>query len=322
MSQSESGQMNTIILMQIIKKWQKHLMICFFGSIAAGFIISLPIIMTPMFKSSAVLYPSNLSPYSKETPTEQMVQLFNSEDVRDSLVKKLHLFKHYGIDSIKGYPRYEMMKKLNENISVSKNQYEAIEINVFDKDPKMAQQMCQGMIDFMNKKGVSLIHSRAIVIAKLNKKAMENEKHILDSAESVLTKLRDSSGITDFETQIEGFSREYYRALASGNVNASMAKAHKNLTTKGAEYMTLKEVVRNTRKAYTLYQKNYESALIDSKKELEFHNMVSPPLVPEKKDSPKRAIVMILFTLSTMLIALVTAVYIEQYRDKLKSQLQ
>ena len=322
MSQSESGQMSTIILMRIIKKWQKHLIICFFASIAAGFIISLPIFMTPMFKSSAVLYPSNLSPYSKETPTEQMVQLFNSEDVRDSLVKKLHLFKHYGIDSINGYPRYEMMKKLNENISVSKNQYEAIEINVYDKDPKMAQRICQGMIDFMNIKGVSLIHSRAIDIADLNKKAMENEKHILDSAESVLTTLRDSSGITDYETQIEGFSREYYRALASGNVNANMAKMHKNLTTKGAEFMTLKEVVRNSRDAYTLYQKNYESAIIDSKKELDFHNLVSPPLVPEKKDSPKRAIVMILFTLSAMLIAIVTAVYIEQYRDKLKSQLQ
>ena len=322
MSQSESGQMSTIILMRIIKKWQKHLIICFFASIAAGFIISLPIFMTPMFKSSAVLYPSNLSPYSKETPTEQMVQLFNSEDVRDSLVKKLHLFEHYGIDSINGYPRYEMMKKLNENISVSKNQYEAIEINVYDKDPKMAQLICQGMIDFMNIKGVSLIHSRAIDIAELNKKAMENEKHILDSAESALTLLRDSSGITDYETQIEGFSREYYRALASGNVNANMAKAHKNLTAKGAEFMTLKEVVRNSRDAYTLYQKNYEAALIDSKKVLDFHNMVSPPLVPEKKDSPKRAIVMILFTLSTMLIAIVTAVYIEQYRDKLKSQLQ
>ena len=110
--------------------------------------------------------------------------------------------------------------------------------------------------------------------------------------------------------------------VVSGNVNANMAKAHKNLTTKGAEYMTLKEVVRSSRDAYTMYQKNYEAALIDAKKELNFHNIVSPPLVPEKKDSPKRAIVIILFTLSAMLIAIVSAVYIEQYRDKLKSQLQ
>lgn len=322
MSQSENGQMSTIILLRIIKKWQKHLLICFFASVAVGFIISLPVFMKPMYKSSAVLYPANLSPYSKETPTEQMVQLLNSEDVRDSLVKSLHLFKHYKIDSVNGYPRYEMMKMLNENISVSKNQYEAIEVDVIDEDPKMAQRICQSLIHFMDIKAISLIHTRALEVAEVNKKAMQNEKIILDSLDIAITTLRDSSGITDFESQIEGFSREYYRSLASGNVNANMSKAQQNLASKGAEYMTLKEVVRNSRDAYTNYRKNYEAALNDSKKELNFNNIVSPPLVPEKKDSPKRAIVMILFTLSAMLIAIVTAVYIEQYRDKLKSQLQ
>jgi uncharacterized protein involved in exopolysaccharide biosynthesis len=322
MSQSENGQMSTIILLRIIKKWQKHLLICFFASVAVGFIISLPVFMKPMYKSSAVLYPANLSPYSKETPTEQMVQLLNSEDVRDSLVKSLHLFNHYKIDSVNGYPRYEMMKMLNENISVSKNQYEAIEVDVIDEDPKMAKRICESLIHFMDIKAISLIHARAIEVAEVNKKAMESEKIILDSLDIAITTLRDSSGITDFESQIEGFSREYYRSLASGNVNANMSNAQQNLASKGAEYMTLKEVVRNSRDAYTNYRKNYEAALNDSKKELNFNNIVSPPLVPEKKDSPKRAIVMILFTLSAMLIAIVTAVYIEQYRDKLKSQLQ
>ncbi|MFM7017092.1 MAG: hypothetical protein ACKOX3_12270 [Bacteroidota bacterium] len=322
MSHTESGQMSTIILLRIIKKWRKHLSICFFGSLVVGFIISLPVFMKPMYKSSAVLYPSNLSPYSKETPTEQMVQLLNSEDVRDSLVKELHLFAHYKIDSINGYPRYEIMKMLEENISVSKNQYEAIEVDVIDEDPKMAQRICQSLIHFMDVKAISLIHNRALEVAEVNKKAMENEKSILDSLDQAITTLRDSSGITDFESQIQGFSREYYRSMSSGNVNGNMAKTQQNLASKGAEYMTLKEVVRNSRDAYTNYRKNYEAALNDTKKELDFHNIVSPPLVPEKKDSPKRALVMILFTLSTMLIAIVSAVYIEQYRDKLKSQLQ
>jgi len=322
MSQSESGQLSTIILLRIIKKWRKHLTICFFGSIVVGFIISLPIFMKPMYKSSAVLYPANLSPYSKETPTEQMVQLLNSEDVRDSLVKELRLFRHYGIDPVNGYPRYEIMKRLSENISVSKNQYEAIEVDVIDEDPKMAQRICQSLIHFMDIKAISLIHTRALEVAEMNRRNMENEKKVLDSLDLAITTLRDSTGITDFETQIEGFSREYYRALASGGVNGNMSTVQKNLTTKGAEYMTLKEVLRHSREAYNNFRRFYESALYDSKKELEFHNVVSPPLVPEKKDSPKRALVMILFTLSTMLIAIVTAVYIEQYRDKLKSQLQ
>lgn len=322
MSQSESGQMSTIILLRIIKKWQKHLLICFFASVAVGFIISLPIFMKPMYKSSTVFYPANLIPYSKETPTEQMVQLLNSEEVRDSVVKALNLFKHYKIDSINGFPRYEMMKILDENISVSKNQYEAIELDVIDEDPKMAKRICESLIHFMDIKAISLIHTRALEVAKVNMQAMQEEKLILDSLNNAITALRDSSGITDFEFQIEGFSREYFRSLSSGNVNANMSKAHQNLISKGAEYMTLKENVRHSRDAYLYYKMLNDSALITTKKELNFHDIVSPPLIPEKKDSPKRGLVIILFTLSTMLISIVTVVYIEQYREKLKSQLQ
>jgi hypothetical protein len=314
--------MNTIILLRIIKKWRKHLTICFFGSIVVGYIISLPIFMKPMYKSSAVLYPANLSPYSKETPTEQMVQLLNSEDVRDSLVKELHLFKHYKIDSVNGFPRFEMMKRLSENISIGKNQYEAIEIDVIDENPKMAQRICESIIHFMDIKAISLIHTRSLEVAEVNKKSMENEKLILDSLDNVISTLRDSTGITDFKSQIEGFSKEYFHSLAEGKINWDMKKAQQNFTSKSAEYLMLKEVIANSQKIYNKYRKKYEIAINDSKKELDFHNMVSPPLVPEKKDSPKRAIVIILFTLASMLIAIVIAVYLEQYKDKLKSQLQ
>lgn len=322
MNQPESGQLNTIVLLRIIKKWQKHLLICFMASLVIGFIISLPFIMKPMYKSSAVLYPANLSPYSKETPTEQMVQLLNSEDVRDSLVKKLQLFQHFEIDTNERYPRFEIMKRLEENVTVRKNEFEAIEIEVIDKDPKMAQQICISLIHFMDIKAISLIHARAFELAEINRKNMEIEKKRLDSLENAITALRDSTGITDFEGLIGSFSREYYRSMADGNVNDNMAKAQQYLESKGAEYMTLKEVLRQSRDAYNTFKRNYENAMYDYKKELEFHNTVSPPLVPEKKDSPKRAIVMILFTFSTMLISLVIILYMEYYRDKLKSQLQ
>ena len=141
-----TDQLNSIKLLRILKKWKKPLLQIFIASAVIGFIITLPFIMKPMYKSSAVLYPANLSPYSKETPTEQMVQLLNSEDVRDSLVKNFYLYKHYAIDSANGYPWYEMMKRMDDNISVGKNQYEAIEVAVFDEDPKMAQKLCAGII--------------------------------------------------------------------------------------------------------------------------------------------------------------------------------
>ncbi|HQK98729.1 MAG TPA: Wzz/FepE/Etk N-terminal domain-containing protein [Bacteroidia bacterium] len=319
---TETDQLNTIKLLRILKKWKKQLLQIFVASAIAGFIITLPFIMKPMYKSSAVLYPANLSPYSKETPTEQMVQLLSSEDVRDSLVKTFHLYKHYGIDSVNGYPWYEMMKRMDDNISVGKNQYEAIEVAVFDEDPKMAQQLCAGLIHFMDQKAKSLIHIRALEAASVNKVMMDHEKLILDSLDEQMTTIRKEYGITDFEQQVGSFAREYYRVMAGGGANAKMATMQKNFEEKGAEYMFLKETLWRVRGTYNDYRKNYETAINDAQKDLDFHNTVSPPLVPEKKDSPKRALIMIMFSLSVMLVAVIVIVYQEQYRDRLLQQLE
>jgi LPS O-antigen subunit length determinant protein (WzzB/FepE family) len=319
---TETDQLNTIKLLRILKKWKKQLLQIFIASAIAGFIITLPFIMKPMYKSSAVLYPANLSPYSKETPTEQMVQLLSSEDVRDSLVKTYHLYKHYGIDSVNGYPWYEMMKRMDDNISVGKNQYEAIEVSVLDEDPIMSQKLCAGLIHFMDQKANALIHTRASEVAEVNKKMMDNQKRILDSLDAQMTSLRQNYGITDFEEQVGSFAREYYRVLSSGGANPKMVTMQKNLEDKGAEYMTLKETIRRIRDTYNDYRKNYEMALNDAQKDLDFHNTVSPPLVPEKKDSPKRALIMLMFSLASMLVAVIVIVYQEQYRDRLLKQLE
>ena len=92
------------------------------------------------------------------------------------------------------------MKKLEENISVSKNQYEAIEVDVLDEDPKMAQRICQSLIHFMDLKAISLIHNRALEVAAVNKKAMEDEKVILSAHADFLYESFDSCG---FDVDIE-----------------------------------------------------------------------------------------------------------------------
>ena len=174
----------------------------------------------------------------------------------------------------------------------------------------------------MDRKAESLIHIRATEAARINKEMMEHEKVILDSLDLAMTSIRQNYGITDFEQQVGSFAREYYRVMASGGANAKMATMQKNFEEKGAEYMFLKETLWRVRGTYNDYRKNYESALNDSQKDLDFHNTVSPPLVPEKKDSPKRALIMIMFSLAAMLVAVIVIVYQEQYRDGLLKQLE
>jgi capsular polysaccharide biosynthesis protein len=316
-----TGKMDAISLLRILSKWRKQLIIVALGALVVSFIFTLPVFMTPMFKSSAVVYPVNIQPYSNESPTEQLVQLFNSEDVRDSLIKQFNLYQHYDIDPKGKFPRFEIMKRLGENINIEKNEYESVDITVYDADPVMAKRICDSLIYFMDQKAVRLLRTRAKEIAAVMKIQLDVQKNELDSLEQSILQIRQTYGITDFENQIEGFSREYYRSLASGNVNSKMELTKENLEAKGGEYITLKEHLWRARGAYNDTKLKYQSALLDINKIITFHNLITAPAIPERKDSPKRTLIMLVFMFSCLLMASVIILYQETYRPRLSEEL-
>lgn len=308
-------------IVKLITKWRKQLIYTGIAAILGSVLFTMPQVMTPMFKANSVIYPVNLQSYSKETPTEQMVQLLNSEEVRENLVKDFNLFAHYEIDSTGNFPRFEMKKRLDENISVSKTEFESIEITIIDKDPVVAARMCDSLAAYVDKKAISLIRERAREVLLIVKSQMDDKKRELDSLENRISFIRTNYGITDFENQIEGFSREYYRTMGSGGANARMTAQQRNFETKGAEYVTLKEFLWRTRGSYLDYKLKYEQTLTDITKELDFHNTITKASVPERKDSPKRSLIILIFTFSVLFFALLYIIYIEHYKKILNTEI-
>jgi uncharacterized protein involved in exopolysaccharide biosynthesis len=315
------GKLDAIRLLEILIKWRKQLLWVAVGSLVISFIFTMPVFMTPMFKSSAVVYPVNIQPYSNESPTEQLVQLFNSDDVRDRLVTAFDLYKHYEIDPKGKFPKFEMNKRLNENISIEKNEFESVDISVYDKDPVMAARICDSVIHFMDQKAVQLLRTRAKEISIILKNQLDQQKAEMDSMETAIMNLRKQYGITDFESQVEGFSREYYHYLAGGTTNNRMESARQNFEEKGGEYISLKEHLWRVRGNYNDTKTKYQATLIDLTKELTFHNLISAPFVPERKDSPKRTLIMLVFMLSCLVLASVIILYRDHYRSQLKNDL-
>jgi capsular polysaccharide biosynthesis protein len=316
-----SEKLDAIRLMQFIVKWKKQLIFVGIGSLLISFVFTLPAIMKPMFKAQTIIYPVNLQTYSKETATEQMVQLLGSEDVRMKLVNAFDLYTHYDIDSTGNYPRFEMMKRLEENISVSKTEFESIEISIIDQNPKTAAAMCDSLLALVDAKAISLVRIRAQEVASIIKKQMDEKKAEVDSFENAIKEIRTKYGITEFDNMVQGFSREYYRAVAAGGANSRMETTRKNLEEKGGEYVFLKEILWKVRGEYTTYKLSYEQALNDTRKELKFHNVISKATPPERKDSPKRTLIMFMFTLGVMLFSVVVIIYQEHYKNRFDQEI-
>jgi len=306
----------SLSLIQLIKKWKKQLMIVAVISIVLSFIFTLPFFIPPMFKSTAIVYPENLSPYSTESATEQLLQLLESDEIKMELIKDFKLYAHYEIDSTKKTALTTVFKQLAGNLSINKTDYESVKIEMMDTDPLQAKQMADSIIEKGNRLARKLYREKtmeAYVVAKTQFDMKENE---LDSADKVLTELRMKSGIIEFSQQTREISRAYYTSILNKSNNVRLEEMFQKLQQYGSDYVTLNEKINYTRGVYNNYKQYVENAEKDLTKELSYSNVVTPPMIPDKKAYPVRSLIMLMFTASVVFLSFVVIIIYENSQEK------
>ena len=316
---SDIKNLNAIRFIKMLAKWRKQLFIVGIVSGIASYLLTF--LITPLYKSTTIVYPFNLNVYSKESATEQMVQLLKSEDVRERLIQSFDLYNHYDIETSGSSPRFKIMKQLDENININKTEYESVDISVLDADPNIAARMCDSMIAFMDNKALALMREKAAENVSVFGDQMKASKLEMDSMVQVLTSLSTQYGVLDYENQVLGFTREYYQSIANGSSSARMEQTRRNLEEKGNEAFSLKENLWRVRGQYNDIKKIYDQEKSNLTKTITFHNLVTKAVSAEKKDSPKRTLLALLLTLSVMVLAILVIIYQEYYKNRFEKEL-
>jgi hypothetical protein len=302
-------------ILKIAVKWWKPLLIVAVGSAILAIIFSSPLFIKPLFKSRAIIYPSNLAPYATENATEQMIQLFESEDILDHLIRDFNLFKHYEIDSAKEkYPMNLIKYMMKERIKISKTEFESAELIVFDTEPRVASQICDSMISYMNEKVRQMQRIKYAEVVLIHKNQMDSKKHEMDSMEAAIKMLRTDYGVLLFDEQVKPFSKAYYQALLQGKAGegSTMDNIRKNLADKGGEYISLQEHLFRIRGAYNDLKVLYDNSLRDLNKYLTFTNVVTKPFPAEKKSYPVRSLLILGFTAAMVFVSFIIIIIIEK----------
>jgi len=141
----------------------------------------------------------------------------------------------------------------------------------------------------------------------------ENE---LDSADKVLTELRMKSGIIEFSQQTREISRAYYTSILNKSNNVRLEEMFQKLQQYGSDYVTLNEKINYTRGVYNNYKQYVENAEKDLTKELSYSNVVTPPMIPDKKAYPVRSLIMLMFTASVVFLSFVVIIIYENSQEK------
>ncbi len=294
-------------LIELIIKWKKHFIIVTILSIAASAIFSSSFFIAPIYKSFAIVYPSNIIPYSNESPTEQLVQLLEATDIRESVIRKFNLAAHYNIDTTANLGVFNLIKKYQSNVEISQTQFNSIEIKVFDTDPQLACDMVNEIIKALNLKARSLQRAKTKEVLEIVNNQLLVKKLQMDSINSALQTMRVKYQILDYGIQVKEYSKSYLKALSSGGSKGSIKDIDnmmRNLEEKGGEFYQMKQTFDVVLNSYNTSKLEYDKVESDMNKLLTYTNIISKPIPTDKKSYPIRWLIVFISVISTNLFLL------------------
>lgn len=295
-------------IIQLIWKRKFHFVIIGVIAIVLSAIFSGPVFITPKYKSTARVYPTNIWTMSNESETEQMIEVLNSNDIKFRMFDAFNLDMAYGIN--KEDPNYltYMLDIYNTNVSVNKTEFETAEIKVMDHDPIRASNMCDSIVHFYNQKVRDLHKIKEKEMVDISAKAIRRKNKDLKNIEHKLDSIREATGIISFSSQIPELTRGYMNALATGRGNASDTKKiegfYNNFSGSGTQAVFLESQYMNTVHVIDSLQNVYDFYLGEYEKEITYSHVVEYPFPADKKAYPVRWLIVMLSTLSAVFVGL------------------
>jgi len=210
------------------------------GIVAAVLSAVISLLIRPLFESTVILYPSsniseapsllgevtpNTALFGGDDATEKLLQVINSEQVRDYLRSKYDLAAHYNIKPTERYPNTVIAEKMDRYIRCSKTSYGSVEIRVRDRDRELACTMANDMASRADTIFNNLQRNAAALTLDEIRRSYEMQDQLVNRYQDSLKILQGAAGLKIFstletETEYLGLIRaRYLEALALSQQN-------------------------------------------------------------------------------------------------------
>ena len=273
--------------------------------------------ISPKFEAEAVLYPSNLIKYSDESPSEQMLQMFQGNDVRDNIIEKFNLSSHYKLDKSANNYLYSIHKEYRGNITVKKTSFESVVIKVLDTDPKMARDITLELINQLNIKIKKLHKQKSEEILVIRKSQIDNKKQLIGVLENQIKHYSLKYGLLDYVQQSREVTAGYMNMLLENKKGESMQKVenlYNNIKTEGRHFHDLHHQFNLAREEYGSLLIRYDEAIINVNKNLTYTNVIVEPEIADKKSYPIRWLIVVLSFFTSIFFTIVILLFTDRLK--------
>ncbi len=288
----------------------------------------------PKYKSTVILFPSSSSSISqaiitesqqkkellsfgKEEEVEQLMQVLLSSEIRNRIIEKYDLFRHYNIDPQSKHAVSRLYKKYNSNIDISRTEFMSIRIDVLDISPDTAALIANDIAALVDSIIFNIQKERANKAFLIVEKEFFAQKQKIKNIEDSLSSL-SKLGVIDVKSQTEMYSEQHAIAIAQGNERAKIEieKKLEILANYGSIQSILKEQMFEEVKQLAVLEAKYREARIDLKQDLPNTYIVSPGEIADKKHFPIYWIIIGVSVLSALTFSMILIILFDKYIKK------
>lgn len=311
--------------------WKKRKPILMVTTIAAVLSLIAALLMKPLFLSTAIVFPAATSSVSfseqrnakassmdfgEEEQAEQLVQILQSSRIRDLVIHQFGLMEHYGIDSTEENKYFKLLKEYEGHISFVRTRYGSISIDVLDEKPELAAEIANKIVDLIDTVKNSMIAERTVPAFEINKR----KRDLLDQdLKTILTQLDTlaDKGVVSLEGRANLFTA-FVEAKSGQDRDFLKQQIDVNLRY-GAKFDGLEQMRDEKIIKLEKFLDSYEQAESDAYTNFTHKFIVERAVVADKKDKPKRMIIVLLATLGTFIFMVFLLLINERFKE-LKKQ--
>jgi uncharacterized protein involved in exopolysaccharide biosynthesis len=294
-----------------------------------AFIFSL--FIQPMYRSTAIVFApqfnsflvdnfefrTDVKRYGHEYETEQLLQILNSRDFKDTLVRQFNLIEHFGIDTMHRHWKSKLYKEL-DNITIKRTQFGGIAITVSDRSPQMAAALANAMVDNLDAFKNRIEQERAQAVCDLLQRQIDEVNAQMIIVNDSVQKLANE-GIFIFDLQVDRVMQQYATALGQGNAAGAqrIRKEIDNIAKWGPTSVILREELIYLVRRETLLKSLLWNAQMNASELMPSKFVVERAIPIEKKVFPKKSIITLFSAIAAFIVTFFVLLIIEKIKTNL-----
>lgn len=318
----------------LLYSWRKPILSVSIAAAVVSAVVSL--ILKERYKSTVVLYAEqqhsfgaqlledvqkeDLLTFGEEEDAERLLQIINSDQVRNKIIEKYQLWDVYEIKRDQRGANTLIAREYQDNVSAQLTKFGSVEVAVLDEKPERARDMANDIALFADSVANRMRSERAMTAFKYAESSLQtllNEVKTMEDSMKVLQEM----GVYSYIDQIAALTEMYGTAIAGGHPDRALQlKQQMDFLSKyGTTYVNLETNLKESYEKLNVLRKRYDLMKIDVESNIPVMRVVDYASAADKKSFPIRWLIVVMSTLSAFVFTFILLLIVDNF-NRLRNQ--